>query len=380
MSTSIQLLADEHLFLLENCLPDEVELTTYDPNRGIPENVQEFDALFVRTVNPINASTIPAGPEKLKLIASATAGIDHVDTDYLKEQDILFRYAPGCNARSVGEYISTALLLWYAETGYDPGELKVGIIGFGHTGGAVADLLEQLEIPFLAYDPPKEKREPDFNSCTLDELLHCDILSFHTPLTNTGKHATFHWLDEPILKEYSFELVINAARGGIINEKSLYKAFQRETVSHYILDVWENEPIFNDLLANKSFFNTPHIAGYSRQAKWRASSMIATELAEYFGLNPPDTTFPKDQLQDPSPALAENADLSFAKLLKLVHPIAEYDKRFEKLIGLQPEKKSIAYQELRTRFSLRDEFSYIHFPQQIFDKYPLLKMLGLAKQ
>lgn len=379
MNSSVKLLADQHLFLLEKCLPAEVELTTYDPNQGIPGDAGNFDALFVRTVNPINSSTIPSRPKKLKFIASATAGIDHVDTGYLENQNIHFRYAAGCNARSVAEYVATAMLLWFANTELDPGDLKVGIIGVGHAGGAVADLLENLGIPYLAYDPPKQQRESGFNSCTLDELLQCDILTFHTPLTDTGQHATLHWLDESILKNHSFELIINTARGGVIHEKSLYNAFQKESVNHYILDVWENEPIFNDLLANKSFIKTPHIAGYSQQAKWRASIRISVALADFYDLEAPDTHFPEDQAGEPSIPFPGEEDHSFEQVLKILHPIMEYDNRFESLISLQPEKKSIAFQKLRTELILRHEFSSIDLPKELLDKYPLFKKLGFGE-
>lgn len=378
MSKTIKLLADKHLFLLETCLPGGVELTTYDPIHGLPGNLQEYDALFVRTVNPINSSTLPSNPGKLKFIGSATAGIDHIDTDYLEKEQINFQYAAGCNARSVAEYIASALLLWSAHTELEPGALKVGIIGIGHTGGAVADQLERLGFPYLAYDPPKEERDPDFNSCTLDELLNSDILTFHTPLTYTGKHATFHWLDEEILKKHSYELVINAARGGIINEKTLYKSFQRETISHYILDVWENEPVFNDLLANKAFLKTPHIAGYSLQAKWRASSMVSKALADFFRLDAPDPVFPFDLLNEAAPSFSIDGNPAFVEILKTLHPITDFDNKFERLIGLQPEKKSVSFQNLRTQFNLRHEFRHINLSQEILDRYPLLKSLGFT--
>jgi len=376
MSSPIKLIADKHIFLLKKSLPEGVELTLFDPNNGIPENVHEYHALFVRTVNPVNSDTLPAATEKLKFIASATAGIDHIDTEFLEEQQIAFRYAPGCNARSVAEYIAAALLIWAARTEHNLNDLKVGIIGVGHTGGAVADLLEQLGIPYLAYDPPKQKRIPEFRSCTLDELLHCDILTFHTPLITTGKYATFHWLDESILDHHSFELVINAARGGVIHEKSLYKAYQREKVNHYILDVWEDEPLFNDLLANKAFIKTPHIAGYSLQAKWRASSMVSNALSEFFGMDTPETGFPIDPEQESIPSFSEDQNFTFDDILTKLHPIQDFDNRLEKLIGLQPKKKSVYYQDLRTQINLRHEFNYIRLSQEVFDRFPILKKLG----
>ncbi|MEX2600965.1 MAG: 4-phosphoerythronate dehydrogenase [Balneolaceae bacterium] len=374
----IQILADKHLYGLPEALPAGVRLETFEPSDGLPETAGSFDALLIRTVTPIHDRSLPDGPGALKLIASATAGTDHVDIDWLNSAGIAFRNAAGCNARAVAEYVVTSIIIWSAENGFYPGELKVGIVGVGHTGSEVADLLEELGIPYLAYDPPRTSSDPEFKSCTRRELLESEILTFHTPLTDQGKWATRHWLDRHILEQHPFELIINAARGGVIHEKALYNAFLRGSVHSYILDVWEHEPQFNDLLANGAYLKTPHIAGYSLQAKWRATTMVARELAQFFELDPPDDTYPGDILTMADLPVSDRENSLPAAMLKFLHPVATYSERFEELIGLLPDKKSSRFQKLRTGFPLRNEFSHIRLPKICFNRHPLLSKLGFV--
>src|SRR6056297_79671 len=99
-------LADKYLYNLESHIPDNVNLRRYDPSAGIPVDLEELDALLVRTTNEINSKTLPNIPSSLKFIGTASAGSDHVDMDYLEKKGITFTNAPGCNARSVVEYVA----------------------------------------------------------------------------------------------------------------------------------------------------------------------------------------------------------------------------------------------------------------------------------
>src|SRR5699024_4608098 len=86
------------------------------------------------------------------------------------------------------------------------------------------------------------------------------------------------------LDEHKFKLVINASRGGVIDEQALINAYQNKTVENFVLDVWEDEPFFSDETARRTYIKTPHIAGYSFQAKQNASRMIAEAFVGYFKL------------------------------------------------------------------------------------------------
>src|SRR5699024_10253083 len=148
---------------IDHFLPKDANISFYDPRqqplKEIPDNVQ---ALLIRTVTKINRKTFPKLPSDLEFIETASAGMDHIDKQYLTENNIDFANAAGCNARSVGEYVATALLLWANEQSYDLTQLSVGIVGAGHTGTAVEDLLTRLNVTTITYDPPREERESSF--------------------------------------------------------------------------------------------------------------------------------------------------------------------------------------------------------------------------
>src|SRR5699024_258862 len=169
------------------------------------------------------------------------------------------------------EYVATALLFWSEAKNMDLANCSLGIVGVGHVGRAVDKQARALGLNTVLYDPPRQQREPSFQSAEREEVLQCDILTLHTPLSRNGQYPTFHWLDTDFLQNYSFKLILNSARGGVVDEEALLKAAQRGGVEDYILDVWEGEPYFDDEIAQKAFIKTPHIAGYSLQAKTKAS-------------------------------------------------------------------------------------------------------------
>lgn len=374
----ITVFADKYLRNIEQFIPDEVNINLYDPEQDFPERIEQADALFIRTVTKINEKTLDRLPDTLQFIGSASAGTDHVNKKALQKRNITFAYSAGCNARAVAEYVATALLMWADRAGERLQDKTVGIVGAGHVGSTLEALLGRLNIATLAYDPPREERESGFASVSLKQLLAADILSFHTPLTYEGDHPTFHWLDHQKLADHSFDLVINTARGGIINEKALLEAHKKNIVANFIIDVWEKEPVFNDSVAREALIKTPHIAGYSVQAKNRASKLVVESLCKHFSIS-----MPEDKLSQKKESLV-NRDICPASPEKLtgvlcsIHPILEYQKEFVKLVGLAPEDKAAAFNKLRTEFPLRNEFEYIEGSDQLLQAYPILKKLGIT--
>ncbi|HET6528094.1 MAG TPA: NAD(P)-dependent oxidoreductase, partial [Balneolaceae bacterium] len=257
----INVLADQYLYNIQSYLPENINLMLFDPAHGFPSEINSAHALLIRTVIPVDEQTLPDIPKNLQFVGTASAGTDHVDIKYLRENGITFADAAGCNARSVAEYVATAMLIWAEKRDQNLTTLTAGIIGAGNAGSRVIELLRKLEISTVAYDPPKEERDSNFKSASLNEVLECDILSFHTPLTTTGDYPTYHWLNGQKLSAFNFQLVINASRGGVIDEQALLNAFEKGMINDFILDVWENEPNFNQKSAEQAFIKTPHIAG-----------------------------------------------------------------------------------------------------------------------
>jgi erythronate-4-phosphate dehydrogenase len=353
---SIRILADKDLYKIRDLVPVEAELTLFNPAGGFPENAIEFDAMLIRTVTKISPETLPKAG-RLRFIGTATAGYDHIDLNHLAALEIVFGHSPGCNARAVAEYVLTGILRWSELRNREPSTLNVGVVGCGHTGGAVMDLLQAISIPYRPYDPPKQAEDPLFKSVDLNQLLECDILTFHTPLISTGPHKTFQLCSKDWLK-HPFQLIINAARGGVVDEQSLMDAMHRGIVKDCILDVWENEPVFSDQMAKTAMISTPHIAGYSREAKAAATRMVVEEMCACFGLKPGssiDFNIADENISLPD--LNDLADNSLSGFLWALNQINLYQHEFQKLIGLPDQKKADAFARLRTGTPTRFEFA-----------------------
>ena len=350
----MKILADQHLFKLDKLIPESAELTLFDPATGFPAYAAQFDALIIRTVTIINSQTLPVAGN-LKFIGTATAGSDHIDAGHLENLGIRFGRSAGCNARAVAEYVITCMFRWADIRETDLWQKKVGVVGCGHTGGAVIDLLEKLYINYVAYDPPRAEADQAFQSAKLDDLLSRNILTFHTPLTSKGNHPTRHmcnseWFNQP------FDLIVNAARGGVLNETDLISAFHNGIVGDFIIDVWENEPLFSNSIAENAFISTPHIAGYSREAKFRASQMVIREMCSAFNIEPKSADSP-DQF-DPEDMVLDNSD-SFSKFMWQNNQIELYDSELRKLIGLPDNPKAEDFATLRTEIPTRFEYQTI---------------------
>jgi erythronate-4-phosphate dehydrogenase len=349
---TLRILADKHLYNIREMLPPEAKLTLYEPNAGLPDDATGYDALLIRTVTKINQETLPY-PGKLSFIGTATAGVDHIDLNHLKKLGIRYAHSPGCNARAVGEYVLTGILRWSGLRDQSLVPFRVGIVGCGNTGSSVMELLTAFDIEYSAYDPPKQETDPNFVSASEEELLSCDILTLHTPLTHTGPYPTFHLLSKTWLN-HPFRLIINASRGGVLDEQTLQEAMHRGTVRDCILDVWENEPVFSDEMADMAMIATPHIAGYSKEAKTTASRMIAEQLCEHFDLESPRFKGPEPQDQT-LPDVPKN--LSLSEFLWEINQTDLYDRKLRNLIGKPDTVKAKGFSHLRTSISTRYEYA-----------------------
>ncbi|MFD2533287.1 4-phosphoerythronate dehydrogenase [Gracilimonas halophila] len=367
----IHILADQNLYKIEELIPPHTQLNLYDPSHGIPD-LDDTDALLVRTVTHINEVTLPSIPPSLKFIGTGSSGTDHLDNEYLEQKGITLADAKGCNARAVAEYVMTALLLWKAEHKPDFPLGKVGVIGVGKAGSAVVELLKEFEVECVEYDPPREDRDPDFNSASLEEVLNCDILTFHVPLTKKGAHPTYHWLNEEKLKGRKFKLIINAARGGVVDELALMKYFVEGSVENYILDVWEKEPDFNTKVAKHAYIATPHIAGYSEQAKINATKIVCDKLVAHFDIEPAISKYKN---------VSKTVDFAHIKynltgILTRLHPIKGYEAALRDLFD-RPDKK-VLFRNLRNEWPYRYEYPFLKIRTELLNEYSELKTLGIT--
>lgn len=358
----MHLLADAHIpwlsFLLRPLEADgKLLLSRYETPQELhdmlstPAGKKPVDALLVRTTAKINRHTFPTFPPGLKCIATATAGTDHVDTAWLSEHGIRFFHSPGCNAQSVGEYVITALLHAYQGSWETLQQKKVGIVGFGNTGQAVGRLLHRLGVRYTAYDPPRAAAEAGqpggFRSATPEALIACDAITLHTPLVSGGPHPTRHLLSRlgVLHDESRFDVLINASRGGVLHETAAAGLRKRNQLGRLVLDVWEEEPQVRPESLQAADLATPHIAGYSQQAKFEASRLACLALGNALGFEPETGTPPWEN------AAYINAPKGVYSALLAYHPAFELDT----LLRARPGEASFA--ELRNTFPLRREFA-----------------------
>ena len=245
--------------------------------------VSDADALIVRTRTRCDEVLLRGS--RVRFIATATIGYDHIDTDYCAAQGIRWTNAPGCNAASVRQYVQSVLLLLQRERSVQLSGSTIGVVGVGHVGTLVADMAATWGMRVLRCDPPRAERgEQGFVS--LQEIaLEADIITLHTPLTHNGPHRTWLLADEQFFaclrrKPY----FINSSRGETTDTQALLSALDEGRIAQCIIDVWEREPHIDLRLLDRCYIGTPHIAGYSADGKANATRMSLEALSRHFGL------------------------------------------------------------------------------------------------
>ena len=230
--------------------------------------VRDADILLVRSITKVDSLLLENSD--IKFVGSATAGIDHIDINYLRARGIHFSYAPGCNANAVVQYVFSVL----CRLRKNWRELCVGIIGCGNIGGRLYRTLKALKVRTVVYDPYlNETLIPDLNS--LEKALNCDVISLHTPFTNDGNYPTSGLINEQGIKTLTpGSLLINTSRGGIIDSRALLDRLLKKNDINVALDVWDSEPNIDVSLAQKADIATGHIAGNSYEGKRRAVEIL----------------------------------------------------------------------------------------------------------
>ena len=270
----MRIIIDKGIPFLEGVFGSGITALHLPPEEITSETVREADALFVRTRTRIDRALLEGS--KVRFVATATIGFDHIDQAYCQEAGIHWVSCPGCNAQAVCDYVEEAI----SSMKSDKTELTVGIIGYGHVGKLVAQMAEKKGYKTLISDPPLGIGEALQTIAPL-----CDVITFHTPLTHEGKYPTYHLCDANILRLCQPNtLIINAARGGVIDEKALCDILTEKGQLSTVIDCWEGEPEINKTLLNMVDMASFHIAGYSIQGKMRASEMCLHAFCEFFSL------------------------------------------------------------------------------------------------
>jgi len=297
----MKVVVDENIPYLLTPLQRVAEVTALPAAAITAEAVRDADALVVRTRTRCDAALLDGS--RVRFIATATIGYDHIDTAWCAAHGIAWANAPGCNASSVCQYVACALRLLDSEGVITLSPVTtIGIVGLGHVGSRVKALSERLGLRTLCCDPPLADSGRGDGFVRLGTLAaECDIITLHVPLTKDGLYPTWHMADADFFASLRRRpLFINTSRGPVADTAALRAALQAGQIRQAVIDVWEGEPAIDRDLLSMARLTTPHIAGYSADGKARASQMVLDALATHFGLprveagTPPPSSAPYD--------------------------------------------------------------------------------------
>jgi len=262
--------------------------------------ISEYDAIIIRSETKLKAEIIEAA-DRLKVIGRAGIGLDNVDLPAATKKGIVVMNTPQENAIAAAEHTIAMVLSISRKIPQATSSMKAGkwekkkfmgvelynktfgIVGIGVIGSIVADRARGLKMKVVAYDPylskeAAEKKGVDLVS--LDELLsRSDFISVHTPLTEETRNL----IDKNAFRKMKQGVIlINCARGGIVNEKDLYDAIRGGKVAGAALDVFEKEPaVDNPLFELEPVICTPHLGASTGEAQENVSIAIAQQIVDY---------------------------------------------------------------------------------------------------
>lgn len=340
----LKIVADKAIPFLEGVFDPYADMTYLPGDKIGPEDVKDADVLMVRTRTKCNAALLEGS--KVKFIATATIGTDHIDFPYCDSKGIVVRNAPGCNAGGVMEYVFSALYGLASRRSISLQGDTIGIIGVGHVGSLIERMGRALGFKILKCDPPRAEAEGSFGFCDLEYLLqNSQIVTLHVPLDETTRgmaNSEFFSLMQP------GAFFINAARGEVVCDDALKAAIPK--LGPVIIDTWNHEPDIDLDLMDKVAIATPHIAGYSYQGKQNGTAAAVRAVAHYFGITELYEFFPKTDLPENEAVKLDLKDLNqgeIASVLQYNYPIFTDDF----MLRLNPEN----FDTLRSEYNYRRE-------------------------
>lgn len=340
----LKIVADKAIPFLEGVFDPYADMTYLPGDKIGPEDVRDADVLMVRTRTKCNADLLEGS--KVKFIATATIGTDHIDFPYCDSKGIVVRNAPGCNAGGVMEYVFSALYGLASRKSISLQGDTIGIIGVGHVGSLIERMGRALGFKILKCDPPRAEAEGSFGFCDLEYLLqNSQIVTLHVPLDETTRgmaNSEFFSLMQP------GAFFINAARGEVVCDDALKAAIPK--LGPVIIDTWNHEPDIDIDLMDKVAIATPHIAGYSYQGKQNGTAAAVRAVAHYFGITELYEFFPKTDLPENEAVKLDLKDLNqgeIASVLQYNYPIFTDDF----MLRLNPEN----FDKLRSEYNYRRE-------------------------
>ncbi len=346
----MRIIVDKNIPYLKGIVENFGDVTYLDGSAFTHDAIKDADSLIVRTVTRFDEKMLKG--TSVKLICSATIGYDHIDTTYCDSHNIVWRNCPGCNSGSVQQYIISSLIMIAKEKGFDLKDKVIGIVGVGNVGKKVAKACALLGMKVLLNDPPRQLTEMDNDFVSLETIMdEADIITFHTPLTKDGEYKTYHLADAGFFSSLKKKpIMINSARGGIIDTAAIKNAINYSQISGAIIDCWENEPQIDLEYMHMVDIATPHIAGYSADGKANATRMSLEFIADFYNLSKDVITHVKEPAPE-HPVIDMDTysarDRVHCAILGTYNPIGDFER-----LRLSPS----SFKQLRNDYPLRREY------------------------
>jgi erythronate-4-phosphate dehydrogenase len=378
---SFTIVADENIPSVEQYLGALGQVVRVNGRSLTPGQLAGADILLVRSVTRVDAALLEGTP--VRFVGSATSGIDHIDSEYLAHNAIAFAYAPGANANSVVEYVLAAI----AAVGDTLEELlsggRVGIVGYGNVGRALAARLRALDIAYQVYDPWLDQQMLH-HAAELDAVLDCDVVSLHPELCMEQPWPSHHLLGREQLQCLRpGALLINASRGPVVDNGALLERLECANAPLVVLDVWEGEPIIDAALLARVALGTAHIAGYSLDGKLLATRLLsAAVIAHLEDARPPSSLRSVDHASREILSLLAPGELSGAGLIRFLLQ-ARYDIRQDDallrravMLARQPQEIGRAFDQLRRDYRDRRELAGSVVDTSSHEQLGVLRAMG----
>ena len=280
----MKIVIDDKIPYIRGAFERVAEVLYLAGSKTTPEVVKDADAIVTRTRTICNEKLLAGS--SVKFIATATIGYDHIDTDYCDAAGIKWTNAPGCNSKSVEQYIASTLMVLAERKNLQLKDLCIGVVGVGNVGSKVARISELFGMKVLKNDPPRERAEGPAEFVSLKQVMdEADIITLHVPLNMKGEDTTFHLGNDEFFSGLKRKpILINSCRGEVVDTFAVKAALKSNQISGFVCDCWENEPNLDMELMSMTEIATPHIAGYSKDGKATGTEMSVHAISEYFNL------------------------------------------------------------------------------------------------
>ena len=283
----------------------EKQKISVDVKTGLSEEeiikiIPEYDGMVVRSATKVTKNIILAA-KKLKVIARAGAGVDNIDVVAAKEKNMLVMNTPGGNTNATAEHAFALIMsvlrkIPYANDtthkgkwekknikGTELAKKTLGIVGFGNVGARLSNLVKGFGVNILVSTKSLESRKKDFphvKNVSFDELISMsDIISFHCKTAPDGKPLISK---EHYKKMKPTAVIINTARGNIVDENDLHAALNENLIAGAALDVYSKEPAKENILFNNpKAILTPHVAASTAEASIVVAEMVANQISDF---------------------------------------------------------------------------------------------------